>query len=407
MTGKLGHAPRYDVTIIGDGPGGALSALALASRGVRVAMIGSGRPVPNRIVSIPRNAVAALGEIGLGDWLRNNGTPLRRRVSNWEGSVADLKMEVGSVLVDHKELLSATHKLAAMNGAVFLNRQCFVRREDVCAGRIAAPASGTDASIDITSEFIIDATGRGTTLGKSQVRLGRPLIAVEAQIRTSLPPGSMAFLVARSHWVWVAARKRDVCQATIFLPKGSFDRTFGTFLRQALAPIELDVDYVEWENCTVTDASFRLGPGQEDEWHLPVGNSIAAVDPILSSGWYLAAISALQSAVSIYTALSKPTQREVANWFYRLSMARIRDHLERSCSELYALRKGFGGIWEKQAHDFENDRRERGTHRAHKLIQETLLHSGYIPIIKGNTVEAIELEAGNLDVTPENAPVFD
>ena len=397
MTGKLSRAPRFDVTIIGDGPAGALAALALASRGVRIALIGRRHPGPNRIVSIPRDAVAAFEEIGLRDWLHRNSTPLQRRISNWEGSITDLRMEVGSVLVGHQELLAFTRKLAEMNGAVFLNRMRSVRKKEVCEARITAPERGSDASIDVSSEFIIDATGRGTTIGKPRVRLGRPLIAVESRIRTSFSPGSMAFLAAKNHWVWVSAGEPGVCQATVFLPKESIDRTksVGTLLKQALSTIELEVDDVAWENCTVTEASFRLGEAVRNDRHLLVGNSVAAVDPILSSGWYLAAISALQSAVTVYTALSKPAQRELANLFYRLSMARICDHLERSCSELYSLRSTFGGFWKKQAQMFENDRFKLGTHRTHKQIRQMVLDSGRIPTIQGDVIEPIELTATN------------
>jgi flavin-dependent dehydrogenase len=302
-----------DVVIVGGGPAGAATALALARLGIQATLLEAAAAPRWRVgETLPGVASVLLRELGVFDlFLADGHLPCQAIRSAWGSAELRDRLAVespygGGWHLDRRRFDELLMKAAARAGATVL---CGMRVESVCK-------SGTDwlvetrrsASRDrMQARFLVDATGRGAWLarrvGACRLRHDRLLAVVQRYQSGRGWAGDQPFAMIealRDGWWYSTPLPDGTLLASFFTDadlfvRGDEQRLIANSLHTAR---RLEGWSLRAETCIVSAASHFTPNEPEGTW-LAVGDAAAAFDPLASQGLCFALRSGLEGAQAI------------------------------------------------------------------------------------------------------------
>jgi flavin-dependent dehydrogenase len=336
---------KTDVVIIGAGPGGSVSALFLAQKGIKSVIVEQSTFPRFQIgESLTGEAGKALKGLGLGEKLDKLGCYIKQGVrvygrggknqfwvpvtgrtdegeiydsttwhvrrSDFDQLLLDEALETGTTFVQGQ----ASEPLLDMDGSV-----CGLRVKKLPDGKYE----------DIHSQVVIDASGSASFLStqgiaaKKQIGAYDKQLAIFSQIASSSDaPGTLIFYQQRDHWAWYIPLDRESISVGVVTPASYFRskqesredfllrelRELNPELAKRVANPELIEEVRGRANYSYWVREFT-GKG-----YLCVGDAHRFVDPIFSFGVHLAISEARKAAEEIEAYLAGE-HRDQANPF--------------------------------------------------------------------------------------------
>jgi flavin-dependent dehydrogenase len=313
-------APAYQVVILGGGPAGCATALALRRRGVAgILVVEAGDYGAIRVgESIPPDARLLLGRLGVWPaFLEQGHEPCLGSCSAWGGDALGyndflFNPHGNGWHLDRRRFDAFLARQVAASGAEFSAGTRFSGAERAGAGGFTLRLAASDGSArTVGARFVVDATGsrsRFARLMGARWRFHDRLSYVAAFLAAPADVSRLTMLEATEYGWWYAARlpgdrltvgaasdPEIIKGAGLHAPERWLAHLEATrYLSRELAGCDFSVQ------CTLARVapSFVLdracGPG----W-LAVGDAAAAYDPISSQGIYKALFDGLQAAEAI------------------------------------------------------------------------------------------------------------
>ncbi len=326
-----------DVLVVGGGPGGSTVATLLARRGWRVTMLERDRhprfhigesllpaniPIFEELGALDK--LRAIGRLKLGaDFPRDDGSCYTFRFERALGSTPPysfhvLREDMDKMLFEH-----------ARESGVDAREQCRVTRVDFDAAGVTAQVATDGGTVTLRARYLVDASGRDTLLGK-QLKLVRrsgrhQSAALFAHYRdvdySPDDPGGNVISVNRfAHgWAWLiplpdgSSSIGAVCKPSWLQQRRGADH--GDFLERTLAMVpgapERMTRARRISGVRVTgNYSYACERMAGPRW-IMVGDAWAFLDPVFSSGVFLAMYGARRAVDVVDGALREPA-REAA-----------------------------------------------------------------------------------------------
>lgn len=364
--------PTCDVVIIGGGPGGATAAIALARRGCRVVVLEKA-PFPRFHIgeSLVPHTYALLRQLGLERAAL--AIPHMPKLGA-EFAMGDAAADSTSRFTFDQGYIPGSETLNVERAAfdAMLLNQARAAGAEVREGagaavkRIARLTDGdvalaTQDGREVTGRFLIDASGQGTVvarhLGTRQPMPDRCFqkVAYFAHFEnvSRLPgkeEGHPAIVMCEEGWFWIInidAKRTSVgmvLDAEVARASGvPADRMLAWGVaRCPLVRERMTGSSGPERNEVIANFSYRCRPCAGEGYYL-VGDAAAFIDPIFSTGVYVATVGALKAADSIAAVLegkstaARARRRYVrfleggTNVFFRL----IRQYYDHSFRELF------------------------------------------------------------------------
>ena len=273
--------------VVGGGPSGAVSAWLAARDGLRVVLIDPGKPT-GRIEGLSPRLHRWLHATGLGDGGATIG-PFPRRV-DWDGQPQAVNAEHA---VD-RDRFDAHLRAAAQEAGVTIVQA------------LGQPAPGRvtlSEGREFSARWIVDARGRQARQGGD--RLPFATLSICGWVRPDRPPVPGFDITALPEgWLWRAALPGGRVWAQLTVDARSPD-PMETRLVQALD--RAGVGAVTPEPGLSARASAPLLPAAIGDLEcLPVGDALAAMDPLSGHGLFWAVSSALSAAAARRTLTARP-----------------------------------------------------------------------------------------------------
>ncbi len=318
----------YDVLVVGGGPGGATAATLLARGELSVAVV-EREAFPRFHVGeslLPAN-LPLLGRLGVLDRIRQQGfitkygasfhdqeseleyTFYFREGRPWPHYSFEVpRAEFDQILLDH----------ARQQPGVTLLQPALVEEVRFDPDGVDARVSAGGATRDIRARFLVDASGRDAFLASRQGRR-RPVpglgkVAIFAHFRGARrwpgrDEGNIRIFIFEDGWFWWIPFAGDVTSVgcvlharTVRGREGPLPELFDAMIRRCRRMSE---GLVQAERITpihtAANFSYQVEPVVGDRF-LCVGDAVAFVDPIFSSGVYVAMQSAELAAAEIVRA---------------------------------------------------------------------------------------------------------
>ncbi len=319
----MSTGPEFDVIVAGGGPAGCTAATLLAQHGHRVLLLEKG--------SHPR--------FHIGESMLPYAEPVIRRLGlDWgEGNV----FKAGAVFIDEATGQEMFFQLSGEHRAYQVERSRFdrllwanaARHGVVCRDRCAVEAVRFDADQvavttpagDFQARYFIDATGRAALLGRRARRIERidhlgrfALYSHYAPVQGALADelyahGNIWILMVDIGWMWViplAGRKVSIGLVSKSKRPAGMDTT-ALFQRYVAASPRLQrlLAGARRQLPVQAEANFsylnrrRYGPR-----HISIGDAAGFLDPVFSSGVFLALTGAARAADRIHSGLEAGTE---------------------------------------------------------------------------------------------------
>lgn len=307
---------KRDITVIGAGPAGAVTAILLARLGYDVLMLTRARGQP-RIEGFSQRVVEVLGAHGLDRALSAVGPPVNRQAV-WNGEAAARNLEYATERVTFDARLLGD---AEANGV-----RCVKTSRVSLAGDAGKPlvraVSAEGEAFELSPRFVIEARGRSAPNGRARPTVGAETTALTRRIEGHAPEPRTMVESFTDGWAWYVC---DGAQAflQIFvdsaggLPKRAalaalFDAHAGKLLETSAAigrgkpggPV------------TTRNAAPRMAGRILASRAIRVGDAASAPDPLSGNGVFAALGSALSAAAVVHTLIETPENRALARRFY-------------------------------------------------------------------------------------------
>jgi flavin-dependent dehydrogenase len=306
---------RTDVTVVGDGPAGAATALALLARGVGVALVGHS-PAVRIGEHLPPRAWASLETLGARDLVaRGPHRSCPGVASRWGGDAEEGRDYLFQPWLAGANLDRAAfdrdlaNEVGRQRGRVFADRPA----------RALAPAGGgwrltLAGDVVVESAFIVDATGRRAWVGRragARIAAVDRLVALWARFRPDPAPCDARLRVGAVSRGWCyAAPLADDTVAAAYLTDADLvptprDRAaaWTVQLRSGVALGVAPGTLLGGGLRVVAARSQWLEPAAGRRW-IAVGDAAMAFDPLSSAGIAKALADGVLAADTVTRALT-------------------------------------------------------------------------------------------------------
>jgi flavin-dependent dehydrogenase len=376
MSGQGSPARAYDVIVIGGGPAGSTTGALLAERGWRVALLEKDRHPRFHIGEslLPRNnplferlgvleEVRAIGIVKAGAEFNSpvHGRSRTFYFANALDASEPTAFQVHRSELDHILIRNAVRKGVAVfeeTRATEVDLDADLAAENGTRG-VSVRAKGPAGEADWTARFLVDASGRDTLLAR---RLGvkapnrRHASAAiyghyeDADRTTGRDAGNISIYWFDHGWFWFIPLRRGitsigaVCRPEYLKTRrGSLD----AFLDETVAlcpPLAARLARARRIAPATATGNYSYQASQaHGRNYIMVGDAFAFVDPVFSSGVYLAMVGAFAAADAVDASLRAPADARRAarayerrvrqglgtfSWFiYRMTTPAMRDLL--------------------------------------------------------------------------------
>jgi flavin-dependent dehydrogenase len=353
---------NYDVAIIGGGPAGSTAATLLARAGRKVIVLERDKfPRFHVGESLLPFSMSTFARLGLDEKLRNGFA------EKYGGEIAEaggekatkfyfkdgfgartdrsyqvLRSDFDKMLLDHaRESGAEVCEETAVDEVNF--------NADACQLRLR---NGDGSERELPASYVIDASGRNSIIGtkfklkKSYEHLKKlSLFAHYAGIeRESGIDGTLTRMVRTlQSWFWVIPLKGDRTSIGIVCEAEDFKKSklpAEEFFERALAEQPLLRDRIGEgrrvsQVYTAADFSFRNTKLVGDRWLL-AGDAAGFIDPVFSSGVFLAVFAGEKAADALHEALDYPRRRRRLFARYQRAVDRAMDVYLRFVDSWYA-----------------------------------------------------------------------
>jgi flavin-dependent dehydrogenase len=310
---------NHDVAVIGGGPAGIVVGRGLAALGHRVVVLAQPRR-RSATEGVSERTANALRLASCEEALATLGPPLPR-FSSWNGAKTETGVEH---LVDRARLDGALRRDAERAGVRVIDARCegWEESEDGC--RVAfRPVTGESLATEVA--FVLEARGRVAPIDRASGVRGP---ATTALARSWTAPDSFrgsAITSFERGWCWLAAPQagRFCVQIAVSAESGEIRSRGG--LESGYESLLRDVPEAgRWLDralpCSTVgarDATPILGGRLVSPRSLRIGDAAFAVDPLSGHGLFEAVATALAAAPVVNTILRRPSDRSLAEDFYR------------------------------------------------------------------------------------------
>jgi flavin-dependent dehydrogenase len=341
VNASAASADGFDVVILGGGPAGCATALALVRHGMsRVLVVEAGRYEAVRIgESIPPDIRVVLEDLGVWeDFLKEDHEPCLGSCSSWGADELGYNDFLFNPLgngwhLDRKRFDAFLARKVLQHGNVLVTGTRFDGCERAGADGFRLRLKGDDGQTrTVGARFVVDATGMRSSfarcMGASRLFLDQLLcITAFFELSGSASFSKLTMLEAVEYGWWYAARlpNRRLAVAVASDPKiikhnalrrrddflGHLEKT--THIAAELAGCH----FVDDSQMTCAAPSFFLDEVGGNGW-LAVGDAASAYDPISSQGIYKALADGSRAGEAIAASLRGS---DIGLGEYRLSIA--------------------------------------------------------------------------------------
>ena len=320
--------PQFDVVIIGGGPGGATAAIALARKGFRVVVLEK-TPFPRFHIgeSLVPHTYTLLKRLGLGEAVRKIPHLPKFGAEFAMGDAPDdatSKFTFDQAFIPGAETLNVER--AGFDAMLMAEAKAAgaTVREGAAAGvkQVVRLSDGdvavlTQGGEQVTGRYLIDASGQGTVvarhLGTKQPAGDRCFrkVAYFAHFEnvrrlSGREEGHPAIAMCEEGWFWIIHIDENRTSVGMVLDAETAKETgvpADRMLAWGVARCPLVRDRMAGatgpdRNEVVANFSYRCRPYAGPGYYL-VGDAAAFIDPIFSTGVYVATVGALQAAERI------------------------------------------------------------------------------------------------------------
>ncbi len=324
VTSKRSVTSRFDVLVLGAGPAGVAAARGLVALGHSVALIGATRPYA-AIEGLSERALVALESAGC-DEARARVGPEVRRVATWNNETSEANRER---LTERQAFDQALRLDATAAGITTMEARVKAVKERPDGWRIAA--RGADGQpITLEGGFLIEARGRAAPARvPGDGARGQRGPATTALVRRwcLAPDGTAMTAVAafRDGWCWYVTLGEGSALLQVFVSGGPGAlpprRDLAAFYQGLVAQIPEAAGWlngatsegpVEARNAAPRLAGTLIGPR-----FARVGDAAFAADPLSGHGVFQALALGLALPAVVNTLTRRPTDRALAEAFYR------------------------------------------------------------------------------------------
>lgn len=344
----MSEVTQSDVAVVGAGPAGSLAAFYLARQGYSVRLIHDDRQVLDRVETLSPRAQQLLEYVGLTEVLRSAEAVSAPLVVLNGWSHAEDSLAARSVLlVSRRALVQAMHAAAHQAGATLLSGCAKRTFQDHGEDRIALTVARGSHSELLRSRAALFACGRKRAYGQASLhRCSAPTAALEMWVETS--DRAAAYLWACDEgWCFSAPARDgsvyvmgsvDVQSAYLREPEELARRLLRASGRAALHSADI-------RGVRISNATSYFGSEPVQNRALLVGDSFLAVDPITSSGIYVALLSAVRAALLTRTRLEDGRGADRETDAYLFLQQRMRRHFSAHVPALYARCQRTSRYW--------------------------------------------------------------
>lgn len=323
---------RHEVCVVGGGPAGALVSIELARLGRSVHLVQTEPAQGVRPETASGRFAMTLARMDLAAVLdRATLSPVRQERIRRDGGEIVHDPAGSSLVVDRTALDAGLIRAARGAGVTVVNGRGVPRRESDGTWSIASDGAAPIGVVDL----LVDARGR-RGLGPRSAVYGRGRVA--AFYGRTRAPGLRPFETivgeAANFWYWLIGLPEDEIRVISFVgaavrrgaaPFGWVSSALSAAGLRSAAPLEV---------LASRDATPRRAADPAADRLLRVGDAFLTVDPLSSSGLYVAAVSAVQAARVANTILCRPEDASMALRFYMTSQADMARSFEADAATL-------------------------------------------------------------------------
>lgn len=339
----------FEVAIIGGGPAGSIAATALALAGRKVVLFEREKfprfHIGESLLPFSMEAFQRLGllpKLDAAGFIRKYGAEITSGCGHGEirfyfkdgfRSKTPTAFQVerskfDKILLDHaRECGASIHEETGVEDIVLTNRPRLTIKE----------SSGSVEEVE--AEYLLDCSGRhsilGTRFGLKREYAGLQKFAVYAHYEGARQPagvdGTLTRMVrGQDHWFWIIPLSREKISVGVVMDTSRF-RAFARSPAEVLDAMLNEQPIMRQRLSGARrvskvyasgDYSYRNSSLHGERW-LMAGDAAGFIDPIFSSGVFLAILSGEKAADAIHRALASPQQAHKLFSRYERHLAKV------------------------------------------------------------------------------------